>query len=214
MPLPVSVARVISPKCKFAQISSLLKMPWQIPVALKENANSLIRLKAFLPSHLVSSLASSLVTSHMHPTIQAYETSRSSQDVPLLPSQSGIFSPTFLATGQFLLAFANFAEVNHHQNLRQFYVIHLWHLLALPATSTYKVRPMQRTGCCCLGNSQYQPIAGSPAGFTVWLLVDFWLVLLATLFFLKDSPRPWSCLSPGPLYPFSLFLLILLTLKC
>ena len=48
MQQPLSVARVISPRCKFKQISPLLEMSWWIPIALKENVNSGIRRKVLL----------------------------------------------------------------------------------------------------------------------------------------------------------------------
>lgn len=144
----------------------------------------------------------------------------------MLPPRSGIFSPLILATGQLLQPFTNSAQVNLHQETVSNSVLHLWHLLLpLPATSSHKARPIQRTECRCLGNSEHQPMVGPPAGFTKGLLaVDFQLPLLVTPSFLKDTPTqpptpspppcPWSCLSPGPLCPFSLFLLTLLTLKC
>lgn len=139
----------------------------------------------------------------------------SGQDVPLLPPLSGIVSPPILATGQRL---QNFAEVNPH-----------WQTFAesesdisdisfslLPHPSPPHTKPdlFKEPGAVAwvtVSTSQWlnhQP----PLQWAFWSWISGWRCWPHPI--LKDSPSPWSCLSPGPLCPFSLFLLTLLTLKC
>lgn len=75
---------------------------------------------------------------------------------------------------------------------------------SLPLPPHSKARPIQRTGCHCLGNNQCQAVVESPATPAVGLLVvDLWLALLATPFLQRLS---LSLDMPGPLCPFCFFL--------
>lgn len=121
----------------------------------------------------------------------------------MLPPQSGIFAPPVLATGQSQQCCMNFAKIHLHQetftNFMSVYASGIsfsFSLLPCTQSQTYS-----KNRCCCLGNSEYQPMAGSPAGFTVGLLAEGFVGSVGHTLVLETVSPSLVLPLPGPSLP-------------